>query len=220
MNRALSWFCYLFLKPIVRLIWIKEIKGWENIPRENFILTSNHQSHWDQVINGYLCVPRQFTYLGQIDKYTGFEGFLRNLLYKIADVIPIHRYNNDSKKMALEECIKRLKRGEILIMYPEGTRSKDGKIGEGKPGIAFLHLLSEVPILPVAIKGNFEIMPIGARFPKLKKIVKINIGKPLSFLQEKEKIKNFSLEDSQTREICLKISQKVMEEIKKLFQQL
>lgn len=220
MNRALSWFCYIFLKPIVKLIWIKEIRGWENIPKENFILASNHQSHWDQVINAYLCVPRRFTYLGQIDKYTGFDAFLRNLLYKIADVVPIHRYQKDSKKRAIKECIKRLKRGEILIIYPEGTRSKDGKIGEGKPGIAILHLLSGVPILPVAIKGNFEIMPIGAPFPKLKKIVKINIGKPLSFLQEREKIQTLSLEDLQGKEICLKIAQKVMAEIKNLFQQL
>lgn len=220
MNRILSWFCYIFLKPIVKLIWIKEIKGWGNIPKGNFILTSNHQSHWDQVINGYLCAPRRFTYLGQIDKYAGFDGFLRNLLYKIADVVPIHRYQEESKKRAMKECIKRLKRGDILIMYPEGTRSKDGKIGEGKPGIAFLHLISGVPILPVAIKGNFEIMPLGSSFPKLKKIVKINIGTPLSFLEEKEKIKNLSLGDLQTKEVCLKITQKIMAEIKKLFEEI
>lgn len=220
MNKILSWFCFIFLKPIVKLIWIKEVRGIENIPKSNFILASNHQSHWDQVINAYLCVPRKFTYLGQIDKYSGFEGFLRNFLYKLASVIPVHRYNEESKKRALKECVERLKKGEILIMYPEGTRSKNGKIGEGKTGIAKIHLMTGTPILPVAIKGNFEIMPVGKVFPKFKKIVKINVGKPMRFDEEIEMAKNLDCQSFQYKEICQKITQKVMEEIKNLFNQL
>lgn len=220
MNRPLSWFCFLFLKPIVKFIWIKEVRGKENVPTTNFILASNHQSHWDQVINPYLCVPKPFTYLGQIDKYSGFEGFLRNLLYWIADVIPIHRHQEESKKKALKECQERLKKGEILIMYPEGTRSLDGKIHEFKTGVAKLHLLTGVPILPVAIKGNSEIMPVGKSFPKFKKIVKINIGKPLDFKEEREKIKNLDLESEEFKEISIKITQKLREEILRLFEEI
>lgn len=220
MNKFLSWFCYIFLKPIVKLIWIKEIKGLENIPRSNFILAANHQSHWDQVITAFLCVPRKFTYLGQIDKYTGFEGFLRDFFYKIAGVIPIHRYNERSKKEAMEKCIGRLKKGEILIMYPEGTRSKDGKIGEGKIGIAKLYLQTKIPILPVAIKGNFEIMPVGKFFPAFKKIVKINVGKPLEFKEEIEKMQKLNNESPEYQTSYQTIAQKVMEEIKKLFEQI
>jgi 1-acyl-sn-glycerol-3-phosphate acyltransferase len=220
MNKALSWFCYLFLKPIVKLIWIKEVRGIENIPKKNFILAANHQSHWDQVITAYLCVPRRFTYLGQIDKYSGFEGFLRNFLYFIAGVIPVHRYDEESKKRAIKECVERLKKGEILIMYPEGTRSKDGRIHEGKPGIAKIYLETGVPILPVAIKGNFEIMPVGKSFPKFKKIVKINVGKPLEFKKELEIGRNLSPQSPEYKEICQRITQRVMEEIKKLFEEL
>lgn len=218
MNRILSWLCYIFLKPIVKFIWIKEVKGEENIPKGNFILAANHQSHWDQVIAPYVVVPRPFTYLGQIDKYEGFQGFLRNLLYKIGDVVPIHRYNEESKKAAIRECVKRLNRGEVLIMYPEGTRSKDGKIGKGKSGIAKIHLESKVPILPVAIKGNFEIMPIGKIFPKLKKIIKINVGKPMFFKEEIEKIQKLSEEEK--KKVYQEITDKVMSEIQKLFQEL
>lgn len=220
MNRILSWFCYIFLKPIVKFIWIKEIKGIENIPKTNFILVSNHQSHWDQVTNAYLCVPRKFTYLGQIDKYVGIDGFLRNLIYSIAGVIPIHRQKEDSKKKALKECVARLKKGEILIMYPEGTRSRDGKIHEGKSGAIFLNLETGVPILPVANKGNFEIMPIGAPFPKFKKIVKINVGKIIDFSTEKEKIKNISPESPEYKELCRNLTKKIMDEIKRLFDQI
>jgi 1-acyl-sn-glycerol-3-phosphate acyltransferase len=220
MNKVLSWFCYLFLKPIVKLIWIKEVRGIENIPKENFILAANHQSHWDQVITAYLCVPRRFTYLGQSDKYSGFEAFLRNFLYFVAGVIPVHRYNEESKRKAIKECVERLKKGEILIMYPEGTRSKDGKIHEGKPGIAKIYLETGVPILPVAIKGNFEIMPVGKSFPKFKKIVKINVGKPLEFKKELEIGRNLNCQSPEYKEICQKITQRVMEEIKKLFDKL
>ena len=220
MNKFLSWFCYLFLKPIVKLIWIKEIKGIENIPKSNFILAANHQSHWDQVTNGYLCVPRKFTYLGQIDKYSGFEGFLRNFLYFIAGVIPIHRYNEESKKRAMKECERRLKRGEILIMYPEGTRTKTGEIQEFKTGVAQLHLKTGVPILPVATKGNFELMPIGKRFPKFKKIVRINVGKPLDFKREREMASLLNEESPEYKEICEKITKTLREEILKLFNEL
>jgi 1-acyl-sn-glycerol-3-phosphate acyltransferase len=220
MNKVLSWFCHIFLKPIVKLIWIKEVRGIENIPKKNFILAANHQSHWDQVINAYLCVPRRFTYLGQIDKYSGFEGFLRNFLYFIAGVIPVHRYSEESKKRAIKKCVERLKKGDILIMYPEGTRSKDGKIHEGKTGIAKIYLETGVPILPVAIKGNFEIMPVGKFFPKFKKIVKINVGKPLEFKKELEIGRNLSSQSPEYKEICQRITQRVMEEIRKLFEEL
>jgi 1-acyl-sn-glycerol-3-phosphate acyltransferase len=158
--------------------------------------------------------------LGQIDKYSGFEGFLRNFFYFIAGVIPVHRYDEESKKRAIKECVERVKKGEILIMYPEGTRSKDGKIQEGKPGIAKIYLETGIPILPVAIKGNFEIMPIGKVFPKLKKIVKINVGKPLEFKEELEIAKNLNCQSPEYKEICQRIIQKVMEEIKKLFEKL
>lgn len=220
MNKFLSWFCYIFLKPIVKLIWIKEVRGIENIPKSNFILTSNHQSHWDQVTNAYLCVPRKFTYLGQIDKYTGFEKFLRNLFYKIAGVIPIHRFQQESIKKAIEECIFRLKKGEILIVYPEGTRTRTGEIQEPKKGWVKIYLKTGIPILPVAIKGNSEVMPIGKRFPKFKKVVRINVGRPLEFKEELLKAKGLDPNSKEYHEICVEIAQRVIEEIKNLYAQL
>jgi 1-acyl-sn-glycerol-3-phosphate acyltransferase len=105
-------------------------------------------------------------------------------------------------------------------MYPEGTRSKDGKIHEGKAGIAKIYLETGVPILPVAIKGNFEIMPTGKSFPKFKKIVKINVGKLLEFKKELEIGRNLNSQSPEYLEVCQRITQKVMEEIKKLFEQL
>jgi 1-acyl-sn-glycerol-3-phosphate acyltransferase len=103
-------------------------------------------------------------------------------------------------------------------MYPEGTRSKDGKIGEGKTGIAKIYLETGIPILPVAFKGNFDLMPVGKSFPKFKKIIKINVGKPLQFKKEFEIGRNLNPQSKEYKEICQKITKRVMEEIKKLFE--
>jgi 1-acyl-sn-glycerol-3-phosphate acyltransferase len=213
MNRLLSWFCHIFLRPIVKSLFIKEVKGWENIPKENFILAANHQSHLDQIITGYVCVPRSFTYIGQTDRYTGFDRLLLNILYFIAGVIRVNRKDPESRKRAKEEAIERLKKGECLIIYPEGTRTRTGKIQEGKLGVAKIFLKTGVPILPVGIVGAFELMPPGKAFPKIKQIIKINIGKPLFFEKELQKVKEIKESSPEYEEILKEITDKVMGEI-------
>ena len=216
MNRFVSLLCYIFLKPIVKILFIKEVKGWENIPKRNFILAPNHSSHLDQLATGYVCVPRKFHYIGQIDRYQGTDRVLLQILYTVAGVIRVHRKNEESKKEAVEKSIEVLKKGASLIIYPEGTRTRNGKMGEGKPGIAKIFLKTGVPILPVGIKGTFELMPVGTSFPKIKREVKINIGKPLFFEEELKKAKNLAEDSIEYQEILDKITKEVMEEIKNL----
>jgi len=216
MNRIVSWFCHIFIKPIVKILFIKEVKGWKNIPKGPFILAPNHSSHLDQLATGYICVPRKFHYIGQIDRYQGSDRILLNILYFVAGVIRVHRKNEESKKEAVEKSIEVLKKGASLIIYPEGTRTRNGKMGEGKSGIAKIFLKSRVPILPIGIKGTFELMPPGTGFPKIKREVKINIGKPLFFEEELEMAKNLAEDSIEYQEILEKITQKVMEEIASL----
>jgi 1-acyl-sn-glycerol-3-phosphate acyltransferase len=216
MNRAVSWFCKIFVKPIVNFCFIKEVKGLENIPKRNFILVSNHQSHLDWIVNGCICVPKRFTYLGQIDRYTGFVGFGRNLLYFIAGVIPVNRKDKVSKKIALEKAIKALKIGDILVIYSEGTRSRTGEIQRGRWGTAKIYLESGVPILPMAIKGTFELLPPGGKL-KIKRIVEGNIGQPLYFKKEKERAKNLDCDSEKYKYLLQKITDKTMEEITRLY---
>jgi len=224
MNKILSWFCYIFLKPIVDLIFIEEVKGLENRPNKNFILAANHQSHLDQIFTAYVAVPRSFHMIGQIDRYNErfLTKFLRDFFYFIGGVIPVDRTSPESRKKALEDAIKVLKRGDILIIYPEGTRTRvgEGKMGKPKSGVGKLHLLTSVPILPVAIKGTFELMPPGKVFPKIKKKIKINVGKPMIFKEEIEKAKNLDCSSEEFQKMTKEISQKVMEEIKRLYQQI
>jgi 1-acyl-sn-glycerol-3-phosphate acyltransferase len=219
MNLFVAWFCKIFIKPIVGLLFIKEVKGLENIPQGNFILASNHQSHLDWIVCGWLCVPRRFTYLGQIDRYSGLLSLGRNLLYFVAGVIPVNRGDENSKKMAVEKAIEALKKGKILVIYPEGTRSRTGEIQKGKFGTAKIFLKTGVPILPVAIKGTFEIFPPGKGFPKIKKVVKVNIGKPLYFKEELKIAKNLNCDSEDYKNFLGKITDKIMEEIYRLYEE-
>ncbi len=215
MNRALSWFCKIFLQPIVRKLLIKEVKGWENIPKGNFILAANHQSHLDEIATAYLCLPRRFHFIGQTDNFKGFGKILIYIFYFITGVIPIDRKSEESRKKVIKEAIRVLKKRDILIIYPEGTRTRTGKMGEGKFGVARIFLKTGVPILPVAVKGTFDIMPPGKK-PKIKKVVKINIGKPLYFKEELERIRGVGWNPENNKQILVKITDKLMRDIASL----
>jgi len=212
MNRAVSWFCNIFIKPIVYLLFIQKVKGKENIPKKNFILASNHQSHLDWIADGYICVPRRFRFIGQVDRYSGLLGIARDILYFITGTIRLNRKSEVSKKKVIEEAINSLKNGDILILYPEGTRSRTGEMGKGKWGVARFFLETGVPILPVGIKGTFELLPPGGKL-KIKRIVKINIGKPLFFKKEFEEAKKIDKDSKRYKEILQTITNRLMEEI-------
>ena len=219
MNSLFSWFCKIFLQPLVRWLFIKEVKGWENIPKRNFILVSNHQSYLDIIINGYLCVPRRFHFIGQIEGFKIPLKWLIASLYFFSGVIPLNRKNEQSREKVVKEAISVLKKGDILIIYPEGRRSNNGEIQEGKPGVAKIFLKTGIPILPAGIKGTFELFPPKGKL-KIKRIIKINIGKPLFFKEELERAKKLEENSEEYQQILQKITNKTMEEINKLCKEL
>jgi len=215
MNKLLSIFCNIFLAPLIKIIFIKEIKGKENIPSNNFILASNHQSYLDIVLSGCLCVPRRFTYIGQIDRENKGWGFIRNAVYDLAEVIPVNRNDSQSKKQAFEKAIQYIQKGYILNVYPEGTRTRTGEIQSGKWGVAKIYLKANVPIVPMGISGAFEVFPPGAK-PKIKKNIRLNIGQPLDFPEFFQQAKNLNSDSEEYKNICAIITDKIMAEIKKL----
>ena len=215
MNPLLSWFCKIFLGPLVKKLFIKKIKGLENIPKRNFILVSNHQSYLDIIINSYLCVPRRFHFIGQIEGFKIPLKWLIASLYFFSGVIPLNRKNEHSREKVVKEATSVLKKGDILIIYPEGRRSTSGEIQEGKLGTARIFLKTGVPILPVGIKGTFEVLPPKGKL-KIKKIIKINIGQPLFFEKEFQTSKNLTEDSQEHQQILQKITNKTMEEITNL----
>lgn len=219
MNPIVSWFCKIFLKPIIDRFLVKEVRGLENIPKAPFILVSNHASYLDIIINGYLCVPGRFYFIGQIDSWKGIAKWLIRVFYFICGVIPLDRKNDQSREKVLRRAVEVLKKGNILILYPEGRRSINGQVQQGKFGTARIFLKTGAPIIAAGINGTFELMPPRGKL-KIKRAVEVNIGKPLFFKEELVSAKVSAGEDSEGyQEILEKITGKIMEEINNLVNQ-
>lgn len=215
MNPIVSWFCKIFLKPIVNWLLIKKVKGLENIPKSPFILASNHVSYLDIIVDGYLCVPGRFHFIGQIDGWKGIMKWLIQALYFLSGVIPLDRQNEQSRENALKKAIEALKRGNILVLYPEGRRSINGEVQEGRLGAAKIFFKTGAPIIPAGIKGTFKLMPPNGKL-KIKKIIEINVGKPLFFNEEFNLAQNLDGNSLEYQQILEKITDKIMEELKQL----
>jgi 1-acyl-sn-glycerol-3-phosphate acyltransferase len=217
MNTFVSTISRLAMGWIVRGKLIKQINGWENIPKKgNFILASNHLSHADWFLCGYVITPRKFTFVGQVDKYnSGFPAVWRRLLYWYADVIPIDRTSDESKRQALAIAVEMLKKGYCVIIYPEGTRSKNGVMQTFKPGVGKLFLDSGVPVLPVGFFGSNEILPPGGKL-KITKVATISIGKPLDFKEERTAATGLDPSGPEYHDLTVVVTQKIEDSVRAL----
>jgi 1-acyl-sn-glycerol-3-phosphate acyltransferase len=149
------------------------VRGRQNIPNSGgVVVLSNHQSHLDPVLVG-LCFDRRLSYLAR-DTLFGFAPF--RWLINSLDAIPINREGIGVG--GLKECLKRLKAGEMLLIFPEGTRTRDGEVGEIKPGFLALSRRSKAALLPVGMEGAFDAWPRKNPLP-LPAVVHIEIGEPL-----------------------------------------
>lgn len=201
--------------PIKRLL-IKKITGLENIPEKgNFILASNHLSHVDSLMCGYLMTPRKFTFLSQTDQYSGFKKILRNTVYCWGGVIPFNRKDSLSKKQAIATGITKLRKGYCLVIYPEGGRSYDGIMREFKPGVAIIHLESGAPVLPIALKGTREILPPHGMF-KITRSAEITIGGIIDFSKERKQATRLDKKSEEYREICDDIAKQIENRVRDL----
>jgi 1-acyl-sn-glycerol-3-phosphate acyltransferase len=148
-------------------------EGRDEIPATGGVLIlSNHQSHFDPVLVG-LASNRRMSYLAR-DTLFGFAPF-RWLIHSL-DAIPIDREGLGMS--GLKETLRRLRRGELVLMFPEGTRTTDGEIAPLKPGVSALARRAGVPLLPVAIEGAFQAWPRWRKYPRLGKIV-VQFGPPI-----------------------------------------
>ena len=175
-------FFKFLLGPLMRLLFQPWIRGLENIPAEGpAILASNHLA----VIDSFflpLMVKREITFVGKSDYFTGvgIKGWIVKHFMQAVGVIPVDRSGGKASQVALDKGLEVLGRGDLFGIYPEGTRSPDGRLYRGKTGIARMSLISGAPIIPVAMVGTDKAQPIGQRIPKLERIGVI-IGKPLDF---------------------------------------
>jgi 1-acyl-sn-glycerol-3-phosphate acyltransferase len=172
----------LVLGPILRLLFRPWVEGEENIPPEGAaIFASNHLSFSDSIFLP-LVLPRRITFLAKADYFTGrgVKGRATAAFFKGAGQLPVDRSGGGAGDAALNSGLKVLRRGELLGIYPEGTRSPDGRLYRGRVGVARMALEAACPVLPVAMIGTDKAQPAGKKVPKIMRIG-VRIGKPLDF---------------------------------------
>ena len=173
---------YIVIGPIVKAIFRPWIVGRTNIPANGAaILASNHLSFADSIFLP-LMIDRPVSFLAKSDYFTGkgIRGWATRFFMSATGQLPIDRSGGKASEASLNTGLQVLGRGDLLGIYPEGTRSPDGRLYRGRTGIARMALESKVPVLPVVMVDTDAAMPIGRRLPRVVRIGVI-IGEPLDF---------------------------------------
>jgi 1-acyl-sn-glycerol-3-phosphate acyltransferase len=169
--------------PAVRLAFRPRVEGLENVPAKGgAVLAGNHLSVADEYIMGSV-VPRHIAFWAKAEYFngTGLSGFAVKTLMRGLGAIEVNREGGRAALTALDAAIPALRGGELVGVYPEGTRSPDGRLYRGRTGAVRLALLAEVPIIPIGVIGTERVQPIGRKIPKLGAKVTIRFGKPMDF---------------------------------------
>ncbi|MBO4208966.1 lysophospholipid acyltransferase family protein [Micromonospora echinofusca] len=168
----------------MRLGWRPTVEGLENVPETGgAIFAGNHLSVADELFLGAV-VPRHIAFWAKSEYFTGtgFRGWLTKTVIGGLGAIPVERAGGRAALSAFDAAIPALRAGELVAVYPEGTRSPDGRLYRGRTGAARLALAAGVPVVPVGMIGTDRVQPIGARMPRLGAgRVTVRFGKPLEF---------------------------------------
>ncbi|WP_345150460.1 lysophospholipid acyltransferase family protein [Arthrobacter ginkgonis] len=172
----------IFIAPLVNLLFRPWVKGMDNIPAEGgAILASNHLSVSDSIFLP-VAVDRPVVFLAKSDYFTGkgLKGKLTAAFFRLSNQLPMDRSGGTASADSLGAGEQVLREGKLLGIYPEGTRSPDGRLYRGKLGVAKLALAAGVPVIPVAMIGTDKVQPIGKTVPNIRRVGMV-IGEPLDF---------------------------------------
>lgn len=176
---ALKW---VLIGPLLKAIFRPVAEGTENVPEHGpAILACNHLSYADWLFMP-ATIPRRVTFVAKAEYFTGRgpKGWLQRWFFAGAGQVPIDRSGGRASQGALLSGLKVLRRGELFGIYPEGTRSLDGRLYRGKTGVARLALEAKVPVIPVAVINTDQIAPPGKLFGRFMR-PRVRFGKPLDF---------------------------------------
>jgi 1-acyl-sn-glycerol-3-phosphate acyltransferase len=175
-------FKFVFMGPLLNVLGRPKVEGLEYVPDSGpVILASNHLAVADSFYKP-LVVRRRITFLAKSEYFTGtgINGWFQRWFYTAAGQVPIDRTDADSALAALHTAARILSEGKVLGMYPEGTRSPDGRLYKGKTGLARLALETGVPVIPVAMIGTDTVNPPGSKMWRFGRVT-VKFGKPMDF---------------------------------------
>lgn len=175
-------FKYVLLGPLLSLIGRPKVEGLHHVPSSGpAILASNHLAVMDSFFLP-LVVRRRITFLAKSEYFTGagIKGWFNRWFYTAVGQVPIDRTDSEAAQAALNTAEQVLGQGKLLGMYPEGTRSPDGRLYKGKTGLARLALQTGVPVIPVAMIGTDVVNPPGTTMLRFGRVT-VRFGKPMDF---------------------------------------
>ncbi|MDX6327236.1 MAG: 1-acyl-sn-glycerol-3-phosphate acyltransferase [Nocardioidaceae bacterium] len=167
--------------PFLRAIWRPHVEGSANVPPEGpVLLASNHLSFADSVVIPVVA-PRKVVFLAKAEYFTGtgIRGWLSRSWFEGLGMVPVNREDTRSALDSLDVALEVLGRGEAFGVYPEGSRSRDGRLYRGRTGVAQLALVSGAPIVPVGLLGTELLQPVGTRWPRLARVT-VRFGRPIT----------------------------------------
>jgi 1-acyl-sn-glycerol-3-phosphate acyltransferase len=173
---------YVVLGPILRLVFRPQVDGRDHVPRHGAaIIASNHLSFCDSIFMP-LMVRRKVTFVAKAEYFlgTGIKGFLTKMFFVGAGTIPVDRSGGRAAQAAMDTGLRILRDGGLFGIYPEGTRSPDGRLYRGKTGVARIALESGAPVVPVVMLNSDIVQPPGRIMPRFMR-VRIVFGPPLDF---------------------------------------
>ncbi|MFC9917769.1 lysophospholipid acyltransferase family protein [Agromyces binzhouensis] len=168
------------LRPLVRMIYRPTITGAENVPRTGpVILASNHLSFVDSIVIP-LAAPRPVQFLAKSHYFTGtgLKGWMSRTFFTAIGAVSVERGAGAQAQAALDQGRRILDSGSAFALYPEGTRSLDGRLYRGRTGIAWLALTTGATVVPVGLIGTHEIQPVGSSVPRVRPVT-VRFGEPL-----------------------------------------
>ncbi len=168
--------------PVARAVWRPTVEGLDLVPPTGpVIVASNHVSFADSLVIP-IVAPRKVVFLAKQDYFTGrgLTGALQRGWFTGMGMIPVDRDDTKAALASLDTALAVLGRGEAFGIYPEGTRSRDGRLYRGRTGVAHLALTSGAPVVPVGLVGTENLQPVGSTLPRLADVT-VRFGEPLRF---------------------------------------
>ena len=168
------------IPPVARAVWRPRVEGQHHVPSTGpVIVASNHLSFFDSVVIPVV-VPRKVVFLAKSDYFTGggVKGTLQRWWFEGIGMLPVDRDDRKAAIASLDTALEVLGRGEAFGIYPEGTRSRDGRLYRGRTGVAHLALTAGVPVVPVGLTGTEKLQPVGSNLPRVVPI-EVTFGPPV-----------------------------------------